>query len=78
MKFDIPSMPDNELVSPRDELTEEIEVRKNQQKEKMWLAVRKAIAAYIEHFDSININNDFCIDNYTDLTTPGEIFQDNW
>lgn len=78
MKFDIQNMPDNELVSLRDKLTKEIEIRKNRQKEKMWLAVREAIDAYIEHFSAINVNNDFYIDPDSDLTTPGEIFQHDW
>lgn len=78
MKLDISNMPDNELVSLRDKLTEEIEIRENRQKEKMWLAVREAIAAYIEHFGSINVENDYYIDSDSDLTTPGEIFQHDW
>lgn len=77
MNIDIQNMPDNELVSLRDKLTEEIKVREYRQKEKLWLAVREAIAAYIERFGSINVDNDFYIDNECDLTTLGEIFQHN-
>lgn len=78
MKLDIQNMPDNELISLRDKLIEEIGVRENRQKEKMWLTVREAIAAYIERFGSINVENDYYIDNDSDLTTPGEIFQHDW
>lgn len=78
MKFDIQNMSDNELISLRSKLTEEIEIRENQQKEKMWLAVQKAIAAYIDQFGPINVENDYHIDNDSDLITPGEIFQHAW
>ena len=78
MKLDIQNMPDNELVSLRDKLIEEIGVRENRQKEKMWLTVREAIAAYIERFGSINVDDDFYINGDWDFTTPGEIFQHDW
>lgn len=41
MKFDIQTMPDNELISLRDKITEEIEVRKHQQEDKMCLRCGK-------------------------------------
>lgn len=73
MKFDIQTMPDNELVSLRDKITEEIEIRKRQQEDKMWLAVREAIAVYIEHFGHICVDNDYYIDSNSDFSTLGEI-----
>ena len=73
MKFDIQTMPDNELVSLRDKITEEIEIRKRQQEDRMWLAVREAIAVYIEHFGHICVGNDYYIDSNSDFSTLGEI-----
>lgn len=73
MEFNIQNMPDNELVSLRDKLTEEIEVRKRQQEDKMWLAVREAITVYIEHFGHICVGNDYYIDSNSDFSTLGEI-----
>lgn len=74
MEFNIQNMPDNELVFLRDRLTKEIEVRKHQQEDKMWLAVREAIAVYIEHFGHICVGDDYYIDSNSDFSTLGEIF----
>lgn len=78
MELNIQNMPDNELVSLRDKLNNEIEIRKRQQQDVAWQAVQVAIAAYIEKFGSINVNNDNHIDGHYDLSTPGEIFPIYW
>lgn len=78
MEFNIQNMPDNELVSLRDKLNNEIEIRKRRQEEDAWQAVRVAIATYVEKFGSINVNNDYHIDGHYDLSTPGEIFSNAW
>lgn len=44
-------------------------------KQKAWvaLAVREAIAVYIEHFGHICVGNDYYIDSNSDFSTLGEI-----
>lgn len=82
MKLDIQNMSDNELVSLRDRLTEEIVTRKDRLREKMWQAMAEAITEYVKRFGTIVITtheDDIYIgDSCTDFSTIGEISICDW
>lgn len=72
-------MTDNELLKIKNTVSQILETRYFQKKEKDWLAVRDAIANYCKNYGSIDIficgdDNIHALDSTDDFSTLGEIY----
>lgn len=69
-------MADDELLKIKNTVSQILENRDYQKKEKDWLAVRDAIANYCENYESIEIFGEYAnnINSTDDFSSIGEIY----
>lgn len=79
MKSSLSKMTDDELLKIKNTVSQILETRYFQKKEKDWLAVKDAIANYCKNYGSIDIfihgdDDILALDSTDDFSTVGEIY----